>query len=194
MVHRVLKPTFLFLALLLLGGCEESQSPGPASSDMVVSFLDRGAVVPNPVSTLVVIGRLRISSESTQGGVAIHSWESEIEQQDYEQMTAIVQSNHLIGAPDPSIGASPCVGASEMLVIFGVGGLLDTLKIAGVARCDTTTWPAGLNSLVRFKDALVAKYGSQNVLFETVVGYPTIAPQRSAGPQKLTKGWLSSQP
>ncbi len=160
MVHRVLKPTFLTLTLLLFGSCEESESPGPGSSDMIVSFLDRGAVVPDPVSTLVVIGRLRISSESTQGGVTIHSWESEIENQDYELMTAIVQDNHLVGAHDPSVGAHPCVGAREMLVIFGAGGLLDTLNIAGMARCDTTTWPAGLNSLVRLKDALVTKYGT----------------------------------
>ncbi len=160
MVHRVLKPTFLLLTLLLLGSCEESQSPGPASSDMIVSFLDRGAVVPDPVSTLVVIGRLRISSESTQGGVTIHSWVSEIESQDYELMTAIVQGNHLVGAPDPSLGDHPCVGAREFLVVIEAGGLLDTLKIAGVARCDTTTWPAGLSSLVRLKDAFVTKYGT----------------------------------
>ncbi len=165
MMHRVLRPTILSIAILMSGGCEESQPPGPATSNMVVSFLDRGAVVPDPVSTLVVIGQLRISSESTQSGVTIHSWESDIESQDYELMTAIVQNNHLVGAPDPPLGAAPCVGAREMLVIIGTGGLLDTLKIAGVVRCDTTTWPAGLSSLLRLKGALVAKYGPQTVLF-----------------------------
>ncbi len=165
MVHRMLGPAVLSIAVLLFAGCEESQPPGPATTNMVVSFLDRGAVVPNPVSTLVVIGELRISSESTQGGVTIHSWESDIESQDYELMTAIVQNNHLVGAPDPPLGAAPCLGAREMLVIIETGGLLDTLKIAGVVRCDTTTWPAGLNSLLRLKDALVAKYGPQTLLF-----------------------------
>jgi hypothetical protein len=159
MLRRVLTPALLLCTILLFGSCEESHPPGPAPSGMVVSFLDKGAVVPDPVSTLVVIRPLRISSLSTQDGTTIHSWYSEIESQEYNRMVSIVQDNHLVGSPDPPVGSGRCVGAREMLVVMQSYGLVDTLTIAGVVRCDTTAWPAGLNSLVRMKDALVTKYG-----------------------------------
>lgn len=158
MHHRVITLALLSSIAPWLESCEESHPTQPVTAGMVISFLDRGAVVPDPISTLVIIRALLISSESKQAGVTIRSWDSEIESAEYDRIVSIVQDNHLVGAPDPSAGARPCVGAREMLVVINAEGILDTLKIAGVVRCDTTTWPAGLNSLINLQSALVEKY------------------------------------
>ncbi len=156
--RRLLTWMIIAFMVLLLGSCEESQPSGPAAPGTFVGFLDRGAVVPDPVSTQVVIELEGIFVVSTQGGATIHSWHSAIERQEYDQMVSIVQDNHLFGAPDPTIGPRMCVGARELVIVIGADGMVDTLTVAGVSRCDTTTWPVGLGSLVGLKNALVTKY------------------------------------
>jgi len=144
--------------VLFLGSCEESQPSGPTESVSFISFLDKGAVVPDPVSTLDVIDSEYIVEISSQSGSVFGSWFSRIESRDYSQLASVVQINHLFGAPDPPIVSGRCEGARGLIVVIAADGLVDTLEIAGVVRCDTTSWPAGLSSLVSLKDKLVKKY------------------------------------
>jgi hypothetical protein len=150
-------PLCFAFALLAFAGCI-GQPTEPVELVSYVSFLDQGAVVPDPVSTLVVIDPLTISFRSSQQGVTLTKWINSIDRQDYGHLLSIIEGNRLVGAPDPPSVSPLCVGVRALIVVISTHDVLDTISIAGVARCDTTSWPRGLGSLVRFKDSLVGKY------------------------------------
>jgi hypothetical protein len=157
MHDRLILMAIIVSMAIILGGCKKSEPTEPVKSTSYISFLDKGAVVPQPVSTLVTIDQENITFVSSQNGVAISSWSTKMQTPDYTHLISIINNNNLIGAPDP-IGSSLCVGAQAIIILIKENSTVDTINIAGVLRCDKSCWPAGLDSLVTFKDSLVNKY------------------------------------
>ncbi|MGD0337966.1 MAG: hypothetical protein ABSB78_04195 [Bacteroidota bacterium] len=157
MYNRIFSITIFLSLVVVLGSCKKSEPTEPVKSTSYVSFLDKGAVVPQPVSTLVTVDQEDIIFVSSQNGVTISSWSAKIQSQEYNHMISLINNNKLVGAPDPT-GSSLCVGAQALIIVIKEDNITDTLNIAGVYRCDKSCWPMGLDSLVAFKDSLVDKY------------------------------------
>ena len=156
------RTTFSFailVSLVVVAGCKKSEPTELVSPSSSVGFLYYGAVVPNPVSTMITVEQEEIRSVSTQKGVVLSSWSAKIQMADYDHLVSIIDNNNLIGAPDP-IGGRPCVGSGGMSIFVNQHNTVDTINILGIYMCDRSCWPTGLDSLVVFQDSLVNKYKS----------------------------------
>jgi hypothetical protein len=140
-----------------LDSCKKSEPTEPVIPISFISFLYYGAVVPNPISTLITVEPEEIKSALSQNGVVISSWSAKIQNQEYNHLISIIDNNKLIGAPDP-VGGRLCVGSAGMSVFIKENNIIDTINIAGLYYCDKSCWPTGLDSLVAFEDSLVNKY------------------------------------
>jgi hypothetical protein len=146
------------VGVLVQEGCRDSTPIQPPGGESFVIVLDRGAVVPDPIETSVVVEPGRISGASTQNGIAISTWSCEIESQDFVRLVRIATDSMLFRGPEPQFGQGSCEGARGLVVYITIDGLADTITVPGIKRCGSITWPAGLRSLVSLKDSLVAKY------------------------------------
>jgi hypothetical protein len=149
-------------SVLLCAACDLSPQPAPSEPIESVSFLDKGAVVPDPVRTLVTIGRDSISFVAYQTGVMIRTWSSSLAPEDFSHLVTIIRENNLTQSPDPVLprGATGCVGHQGMEIVFTQDEHLETLIISGTLWCsgNRVYWPPGLLSLVTFEETLVNKY------------------------------------
>jgi hypothetical protein len=160
MYRRIYSIATIILLLVVFIGCKTSEPAGPINSNeqvYSVVFLFAGAVVPHPTSTLITVDVDKIKSVSSQEGVALSSWSSKIQNQEYDRLISIITNNKLLGAPDP-ISGRQCVGSRGMSVIIKNNNIVDTITISGLYMCDKSCWPVGLDSLVAFQDSLVSKY------------------------------------
>ena len=105
------------------GGCKEPQPIQPIDSRTYFSFLDKGAVVPEPVETVVAIDRDDILSITSQNGVPIRTWSRKIDSRDYILLVSVVENNGLLGAPDVRLTTNPCVGMQELVVVIAFDGV-----------------------------------------------------------------------
>jgi hypothetical protein len=148
----------VMVVVLVQVGCKDSSPTQPPGDKSFVMVVDKGAVVPDPVETLVVVEPEKISGASMQNGVASSTWSSKIDSQDYIRLVRFAIDSLLFRGPEPQFGPGSCEGARELVVYITIDGLADTITVPGFKRCNSITWPAGLRSLVSFKDALVTKY------------------------------------
>jgi hypothetical protein len=150
-------------ALFVLAACNKSAPVTPGGSAQSVSFLNKGAVVPHPISTSVIVNQYFIKFSSTQNGNTIDSWSSVISAQDFSHLISIINDNNLMETSDPVLpqGVGGCIGHQGMTIVMTMDNNVDTLNISGLLWCDRSFWPAGLVSLVAFQDSLVEKYKPQ---------------------------------
>ena len=155
---RVLTSAAMILCVLSLTGCKDIEWIPPPGGDAYFVFVDKGAVVPEPVETSVAVEPQRISGTSTQSGVVISSWSAKLDGQDHVQLMRFATDSMLFRGPEPTFGPGSCDGARELIVYITIDGLADTITVPGMKRCGSIAWPSGLRSLVSFKDDLVTKY------------------------------------
>jgi hypothetical protein len=159
---RIWSMIVLTSALFALAACNKSNPVIPTKVAQCASFLDKGAVVPRPDITLVIVNQDSMSLLSTRDSSTLDSWSSAVSMQDFSHLASIINDNNLMGAPDPVLppGAAGCVGARGMSVVLIKEDAIDTLDISGLVWClgNRSYWPAGLEWLVAFKDSLVNKY------------------------------------
>jgi hypothetical protein len=152
----------LALPALLCIACNQSTTPGPLENISWVTFLDRGAVVPDPTRTLVVVSQDSISLVTYRTADTMAVWSASLANGDFAHVVSIIQDNNLIGMSDPTLpaGMTGCVGHQGMSIVFKVTSRLDTLNISGLLWCTELRayWPPGLLSLVTYETDLVDKY------------------------------------
>ena len=154
---------YVALASVFSSVCDHSPAPAPLNAIESVSFLDRGAVVPDPVRTLVTVTRDSIGLIAFQMADTLTAWSSLLAPEDRSRLVSIILTNNLVDSPDPALppGGTGCVGHQGMEIVFMHDGHFDTLDISGQLWCtgNRVYWPPGLLSLVTLENALVHKYG-----------------------------------
>jgi hypothetical protein len=155
---RALTCLATILCVLDLTGCGDIHWIDPPGGNSRLVFVDKGAVVPEPVETSVAVDPERISGTSTQNGVVFGTWSTKLDGSDYEHLLRIATDSMLFRGPEPQFGSGLCVGARDLVVYITINGLADTIIVPGGKRCKNIEWPAGLRSLVAFKDSLITKY------------------------------------
>jgi hypothetical protein len=150
----------LGLFIIILLSCEKSNPVTPDETISFVSFFDKGGTVPSPITTLVTINIDSIKLMSMQNGNVVNYWSNKLLVDDYSHLSSIINENKLMEASDPVLpsGISGCAGSYGMTIIIKNQNIIDTLNIFGSVVCAKSYWPAGLSSLVAFKDSLVNKY------------------------------------
>jgi hypothetical protein len=156
-MYRIISLLTILVSLIVLGSCKKAEPTEPVTSVSSVNFLYYGAVVPNPISTLVTIEPDDITSVSSENGVVLSSWSAKIQVAEYNHLNSIIDNNKLIGAPDP-IGSQQCVGSRGMSIFIKENTVVDTINIAGIYMCGSSCGNIGLDSLIAFEDSLVNKY------------------------------------
>ncbi len=158
MSHKISYSILLIVTIVFILSCEKSSTVTPAESSDFVSFLDKGAVVPEPMSTLVTIDRSKIELVSSQNGITINYWSNKISNENYLLLTSIIKNNNLMNVADPTPSSNPgeiCIGHKGARIIMRLQNTIDTINIPGQVICDRLRWPIGLDSLVALKDTLV---------------------------------------
>lgn len=162
MNHRFLVLILPLLSACLFGACDSSNDVLPFRVLESVTFIDKGAVVPAPLCTIVTLHQESISFISCQNRDTIAAWSTVMTADDFFHLVSIVRVYNLVKTPDPVLppGATGCVGHQGMVIEFAADGLLESLTIPGSLWCSRNRiyWPAGLESLVTFENDLVNKY------------------------------------
>jgi hypothetical protein len=149
------------LALIVFScflGCG-SNSNNTVTGIQGVTFIDKGAVVPNPITTTVSINSNSINYSQTQPGSIISEWSKQIQFSEYTSVRKVISDNKLYESGNvlPS-GQSTCIGTRGMTIIITKDNIVHPFDIDGGIFCDKTQWPVGVRNLVNLEDALVAKY------------------------------------
>ena len=167
-------PCFLlfFTAVSCLFGCGSNNNSD--AGGQVVAFVDKGAVVPYPTTTAVVIGPNTIKKTESQSGKVFGEWTKQISFADYTSMRKMVADNHIAANGDVTLapGQQACSGWSGMTISIEDGNNAHHFDISGLV-CDNQ-WPEGVRSLVSLRDSLVAKYFCSNPV--PVSGQAFVAP------------------
>ena len=145
-------------SIFLLANCSNSTST--SATNQSISFLDKGAVVPDPVSTLVTVNQQFVEYSTSKSGVVRNSWSSVISPDDFLRLMSIVDHFGLLDAPDPVLpqGVTGCTGGQGIRIVTTRDSRIDTLNISGLIECYRAYWPAGLDSLIQFEASIVNKY------------------------------------
>ena len=151
------KVVLALISFSCLFGCGSTSNNGNGIQG--VTFLDKGAVVPNPVSTTVSIDSNSINYSQTQSGVNIGGWSKQIQFSDYTSIQKVIADNKLYEAGDVvSPGQPACTGAKGMTIKITNVNNVHPFDIDGGILCDRTQWPVGVRDLVTLEEALVVKY------------------------------------
>ncbi|MBN1665293.1 MAG: hypothetical protein JW943_16990 [Deltaproteobacteria bacterium] len=145
------------LGVCVLLGCNTSDDPVHVSVTQV-TFVDNGAVVPNPVVTTVTIKPDSIEYARSQSGAVIEQWSKQIESSDFDSLRQPIDVYGLFESADVTLaeGQFPMVGWRGMTITISRTDGSHTITISGsVSR---TQWPQGIQELVNIKDELLEKY------------------------------------
>ncbi|RII26964.1 MAG: hypothetical protein CXR30_16200 [Geobacter sp.] len=139
-------------------GCGSNEN-NTATGIQGVTFVDKGTVAPNPISTNVSIDSTTINYSQSQSGQIIGVWSKQIQFSDYTSVRKVISDNRLYESGNvlPS-GQPTCTGAQGMTVNVLKDNSIHSFDIDGGVLCDRTQWPVGVRDLVNLEDALVAKY------------------------------------
>ncbi|MGB5218111.1 MAG: hypothetical protein WBN66_07415 [Smithella sp.] len=157
---------YLFVALLLIAGifvgCNDHSDDSKDSNTIPVSevsFVDKGAVVPNPVSLTVTITPDSIEYVKSQTNTVIEEWSNPIEASDFDSVQRIIDVYDLFNGSDITLaeGQIPCTGWQGMTVTLVGADTTHTINIPG-SVCSRDQWSEGVRALVELKDDLVEKY------------------------------------
>ena len=160
-MNKITLIVIIVLMVVVAGCCKD---PEPTESDTTtsyISFLDKGAVSPDAISILTKIDKDYILTTSYQRGSVISSWNNRLLSEEYDRLNSIIMNNNLIGAPDPvdTIESHLCIGVQGIEIVIKTESIIDTINIEGIYRCDKSSWPIGLDSILLYKESLVSKYG-----------------------------------
>jgi hypothetical protein len=124
-----------------------------------VTFVDKGAVVANPISTTVSIDPNSIKYSQSQSDKVTNEWSKHILFSDYTSVRKVISDNKLYESEDvvPS-SQFPCMGSQGMTIRIKKDNNVHSFDIVGGAYCNRSQWPSGVRELVDLKDALVEKY------------------------------------
>jgi hypothetical protein len=162
MYHHISVSIIIVFILTLFIVCKNSNPITPTGTIASVSFLYYGAVIPQPIKTLITFDSYFIRLLSTQNGNTINSWFARISVQEYSRLMSIINNNDLMNASDPVLpqGVFGCVGSGGLSIVMKKESVVDTLYISGPLCCYNLKqyWPSGLDTLLVFEDSLVNKY------------------------------------
>ncbi len=146
------------IAFTCLLGCGSNEN-NTGTGMQEVTFVDKGTVAPNPISTTVSIDSTSIHYSQTQSGQIIGGWSKSIQFSDYTSVRKVISDNRLFESGNvlPS-GQPTCTGSQGMTIKILKDSSIHSFDIDGGIFCDRTQWPVGVRDLVNLEDALVAKY------------------------------------
>jgi hypothetical protein len=141
---------------LLFGSCIFFGCKNVAETQ--VTIVDKGAVVPIPISTKVKITSHSIKYVSSQFEIITALWVRQIDPSDYNSVRNLIDGYNLLEMNDIILaeGQMPCDGWRGMTITIDEAGNSHSFDIEGVACRDQ--WPEGVRALVDLKDELVEKY------------------------------------
>ena len=125
------------------------------SSTTQVTFLDKGAVVPNFLSTTVIINSESIEYLRSQSGDIIEQWSQQIQPVDFTSVQEIIADYGLV-CTDDITGYGGCVGWRGMAITIDRTDRSHTFDIMGSVCIGQ--WPEGVRALVDLESELVTKY------------------------------------
>ena len=161
-----MRSKYLFAALLIMAGvllsCNDNSDDSKDSNTVPVSevrFVDKGAVVSNPVSTTVTIKPDSIEYAQSQSNTVIEAWSNQIEASDFDSVQQIIDVYDLFNGSDITLaeGQMPCLGWQGMTVALVGTNTTHTINIPG-SVCSRDQWSEGVRALVELKEDLVEKY------------------------------------
>jgi len=155
---RIVLSIVLATVALCSFGCGSS-SNNTDTGIQRVSIIDKGAVVPKPITTTVTIDLTNIKYSQSQAGQIIGGWTNLIQSDDYSNVQKIVGDNNLFESGNiTSEAPTMCVGGSGITITKKKNDNDHTFDINSDMLCDRAKWPAGVRDLVNLKDTLVAQY------------------------------------
>jgi hypothetical protein len=83
MYNRIISVTIIASMMVVLEGCKKSEPTEPVAPASYISFLDYGAIVPQPTSILVTVEPEDIKYVSSKNGVQLSSWSAKIQNAEY---------------------------------------------------------------------------------------------------------------
>lgn len=161
-----MKLNYLFVALLLVAGfllsCNDHSDDSSDSNNISVSevsFVDKGAVVPDPVSTTVTIRPDSIEYVKSQSNTVIEEWSNQIEASDFDLVQQTIDQYDLFNSNDITLSEvqMPCLGWKGMAITLIGPNTTHAINISG-SVCSRDQWSEGVHALVDLKDDLVEKY------------------------------------
>jgi hypothetical protein len=157
-MKRFRKIVLALMVMSCFSGCGSNSDNGNTSIQGV-TFVDKGAVVPNSISTTVSIDSKLIKYSQSQSDQIINGWSKQIQFADYTSVRKVISDNKLYNSEDvlPS-SQIPCMGSNGMTIRIEKDNSVHSFDIAGGAYCDRSQWPSGVRDLVDLKDTLVTKY------------------------------------
>ena len=152
----------LHLVASIILSCNDHSDDSNDSNNIPVSevsFVDKGAVVPNPVSTTVTITPDSIEYVKSQTNTIIEEWSNPIEASDFDSAQRIINEYDLFNGSDITLteGQMPCAGWQGMTVMLVGTNTTHTINIPG-SVCSRDQWSEGIRALVELKEDLVEKY------------------------------------
>lgn len=144
----------LFLSAILCG-CKDT------ASVTRVTFLEKGAVVPDPISTTVIIRPDSIKSYDSESGVVSNQWSSQILASEFSAIQEVITENDLFHSEDvTSNGQHSCLGMQGTIITINKSGISHSFEIKWDVICNDEYWPEGVRELVNLEKQLVAKYSN----------------------------------
>jgi hypothetical protein len=149
----------LLLGLCILFGCNKNSDDSSNIPITQVTFVDKGAVVPDPISTTVIIKSDSIEYLSTQSGNIINQWSKQIQSSEFNSVQQLIDNYNLFYSDDITLGngQSPCEGWQGMTITMDGTDSSHTINIMGDV-CAREQWSEGVHALFDLKDELVTKY------------------------------------
>lgn len=153
----------VFLAVVVMIcfiGCGSDNENG-TTGIQGVTIVDKGAVVPNPISTTVSIDSSSIKYSQSQSDQIINGWSKKIQFADYTSVRKVISDNKLYMNDNVlPTDQFPCMGSHGMTISIEKDNSVHSFDIAGGIYCNRNKWPSGVRDLVNLKDTLVDKYSS----------------------------------
>ncbi len=145
----------LFLSLLI-SGCGSDGADSNNSEVTTVTLMDKGASVPNPVSTTVRIDSQTIHLLQQQSGETKNEWSNSIQSGDFVILQQVISDHRLMESADVLPGSNLCTGWNGMTVTLEKGNITHVINVSGVA-C-SRDWPEGIQELLTTEATLLQKY------------------------------------
>jgi hypothetical protein len=152
-------PAVALLAAMCGCGSDSSDNRSAVGGVQAVTVYDKGAVVPDPTTTTVVITPGKISYLQAQGGRTVSAWTKEIQLVDYLAITkAVTEDQFRPGQSLLVIRNTGCAGSRGMTVSVTRDNTTDSYDIPGNCMCDRELWSPGVREVVGLEETLVTKY------------------------------------
>lgn len=152
----------LLFVLAVLIGCNENSkldSEDVSSSDYPnVVFINRGAVVPDPVVSTVTIDPFAITYNDSQSGNIINYWFKPLLEDEFDSLKELIERYDLLNADDVTLadGQEPMCGWQGMTIIIFLNDDVHSIDICG--EVNQEQWPKGIKALIALKDQIYEKY------------------------------------